>query len=279
MALRREIMSYLGAGAIGGIVGYYTGAQELLGIQSQETVRPVPQEEQPPENQDQPTEEEQSTTPPQSVGGDAAAYYTFEGSGTELIDRSENSHTGRLNNAQRVSGRTGDGLSFELSQQTYSVLGSPGELTPGSDSFTVSLHFQTTNTRTGGGSNKQRVLAIRGSTNERVVFTLLGEEPRAAASLSEGGYDPDDLRQDSNAMIADGEWHHLVLQRDMDDRQIRFYVDDEKVDQTEVTQVNIDPDAPVYLGGQPEYPNPRHYTGKIDRVGIYSQALTPAELP
>jgi len=36
MALRREIISYLGMGAIGGVIGYYAGVKELLGIQSQE---------------------------------------------------------------------------------------------------------------------------------------------------------------------------------------------------------------------------------------------------
>lgn len=36
MTLRREIISYLGMGAIGGVVGYYAGVKELLGIQSQE---------------------------------------------------------------------------------------------------------------------------------------------------------------------------------------------------------------------------------------------------
>lgn len=52
MALRREIMNYLGTGAIGGIVGYYVGAQGLLGIQSEEVVR------RPPEDEDQPPEDE-----------------------------------------------------------------------------------------------------------------------------------------------------------------------------------------------------------------------------
>ena len=34
MSLRREFMNYVGTGAIGGIIGYYVGAQGLLGIQS-----------------------------------------------------------------------------------------------------------------------------------------------------------------------------------------------------------------------------------------------------
>jgi hypothetical protein len=39
MAERRDFMRYIGTGAIGSIVGYYIGAQELLGIQSEEVVR------------------------------------------------------------------------------------------------------------------------------------------------------------------------------------------------------------------------------------------------
>lgn len=52
MALRRELMSYLGTGAIGGMIGYYAGAQGLLGIQSQEVVRDSPENEDPPESPD-----------------------------------------------------------------------------------------------------------------------------------------------------------------------------------------------------------------------------------
>jgi len=55
VTLRRDILSYVGTGAIGGIVGYYVGVKELLGIQSastdvepsgeetEETATPAPQ--------------------------------------------------------------------------------------------------------------------------------------------------------------------------------------------------------------------------------------------
>ena len=53
MALRRELMSYLGTGAIGGIIGYYARAQGLLGIKSAEGTRTPPEDEdQSPENPD-----------------------------------------------------------------------------------------------------------------------------------------------------------------------------------------------------------------------------------
>lgn len=291
MASRREVLSYISAGTMfGGIVGYYIGAQEILGIQSEEVVRvrdseqstgtpsSDPTSETPSEPTPETTSDTTTETPSQPTEGSATAYYSFEGSGSKLIDRSDNNHTGKLNNAQRVSGHTGKGLAFDRSQGTHSILGSSGELTPGSDSFTISLRFQTTNTTGAGNQNKQRLLAIRGGTNERVVLTIKGDEPRATASLSEGGYNPDSVKAESSAMHADGKWHHIVLSRDVEERQIRFYVDGNQVDQTEVTQVTINPDAPVYLGGQPEYANPRYYTGKIDEVGLYSQALTPDEL-
>lgn len=288
MTNRREALSYIATGTLfGGIIGYYTGAQELLGIQSEEVVR-VPDREQPTETpSDPPTETpppvtETPSPPPTETPSQpdvsATAYYTFEGTGERLIDRSENNHNGQLNNAQRISGSTGKGLAFDRDRATYATLGSPSELTPGSGSFTISLRFQTTNTIGAGNQNKQRLLAIRDGSNERVVITIKGEEPRVTASLSEGGYSPDAVGADSNAMHADGEWHHIVLQRDMADRQIRLYVDGNQVDRAEVTQVTINPGAPVYLGAQPEYPNPRYYTGKIDEVGIFRQALTPSEL-
>lgn len=40
MSARREVMNYIGTGAIGAIIGFYVGAKELLGIQSEETVPP-----------------------------------------------------------------------------------------------------------------------------------------------------------------------------------------------------------------------------------------------
>jgi len=45
MTLRRELMNYVGTGAIGGIVGYYAGAKGLLGLQSDKVVRPATEDD------------------------------------------------------------------------------------------------------------------------------------------------------------------------------------------------------------------------------------------
>lgn len=60
MQLRREIMSYVGAGAIGGIAGYYAGATELLGIQSETS--PPEEETETPSSEVQTDEQDQENT-------------------------------------------------------------------------------------------------------------------------------------------------------------------------------------------------------------------------
>lgn len=66
MTNRREALSYIATGTMfGGIIGYYAGAQELLGIQSEEVVR-EPDSEQPTETpSDPPTEASPTETPSQ----------------------------------------------------------------------------------------------------------------------------------------------------------------------------------------------------------------------
>lgn len=59
MALRRELMSYLGTGAIGGIIGYYARAKGLLGLKSEEKVR-TPSEDEESGDDEAPPEDEES---------------------------------------------------------------------------------------------------------------------------------------------------------------------------------------------------------------------------
>jgi hypothetical protein len=44
MTDRRDFMGYIGTGVVGSIIGYYAGAQKLLGIQSEQTPRRNPEE-------------------------------------------------------------------------------------------------------------------------------------------------------------------------------------------------------------------------------------------
>jgi hypothetical protein len=77
MADRRDFIGYLGTGAIGSIVGYYVGAQKLLGIQPQETSK-EPESPSEPES----TPESEQTPEPEPTPEQTAGYvkYDFEDS-------------------------------------------------------------------------------------------------------------------------------------------------------------------------------------------------------
>ncbi|WP_281195273.1 PQQ-binding-like beta-propeller repeat protein [Halorubrum sp. F4] len=69
MSSRREIINYMGAGAIGAAVGFYAGARELLGIQSDETVRQVPEDSSTEDPSAGDTSTEESSTEDASLEG------------------------------------------------------------------------------------------------------------------------------------------------------------------------------------------------------------------
>jgi hypothetical protein len=68
MTDRRDFMGYIGTSAIGSMVGYYVGAQELLGIQSETETPPPETETPPPETETPPPETE---TPPPETASDS----------------------------------------------------------------------------------------------------------------------------------------------------------------------------------------------------------------
>jgi len=201
------------------------------------------------------------------------ASYDFEGSGSTVIDGSGNEHSGTLVRASRISGRDGTVLQFEKTNDEYAELGTADSLDPGSGSYTVSLWFKSSST-----TNKHEVLfAKRGNNNERFRITTrdqgqinfgLKDDPGAGAT-----------RIVTSETYTDATWHHVVAVRDTDQDNLELYVDDELVGSVTDAEDDVDPTGPAFLGGQPEYPNPRYYTGQIDDVKIYEAALTPKEIP
>lgn len=95
MALRREIISYLGTGAIGGIIGYYTGAQHLLGIQSEEVVTVSDSEEPTAESMEEPPENTltETQTPTQPSGKNVFDDFEDQELGWEIISGNSSTFT------------------------------------------------------------------------------------------------------------------------------------------------------------------------------------------
>lgn len=81
-------MNYIGTAAIGAIIGFYAGAQELLGIQSEEEVVQPPAENTPP---DQETEQETPTEDPNTNSDDVPIFEEdFNYTATELAENGWN---------------------------------------------------------------------------------------------------------------------------------------------------------------------------------------------
>jgi hypothetical protein len=126
-------------------------------------------------------------------------------------------------------------------------------------------------------SGKKGILfAKRGGDNERVKIDLKNDgsgEGRVNVDFKDDpGMGHDGIT--STKTYTDGEWHHILVVRDVDTDSIELYVDGEQVGNTTDTQGDINPTGAAYLGAQPEYPNNRYYTGQLDDVRVYKRTVT-----
>jgi hypothetical protein len=268
MSVRREFLSYIGTGAIGSIVGYYIGAQELLGIQSDQIARRNPEEpaEEPTEEPaEEPTEEpaEEPTEEPADMDlPPLMARYTFEGSGSTIEDVTGNGYEGDLQNASRVNGYDGQSLQFERSNQEFATFGSADELDPRDGSIAVEYRFKSSSddgknelvTKRGGDNVFMRTLLRNG----RVQFMLKDTSAVSAGSSA----------VTTEETYNDGEWHHVLAFRDTANGQLRLWVDGTEHNGDD-EQTNINASGSWLVGGNPRYPNPHYTEGMIDNLQIY----------
>ena len=204
------------------------------------------------------------------------AFYDFEGSGTTVEDRTGNGYTGELVGADRVSGRGGQVLEFNRDNQEYARLGQEDTLDPRDGSYTVSLWFKSSTDEGYGPSKKRALFAKRGSGNIRFLIQMLDNGWLNFMVKDDTGLGHDGVPTDDT--FTDGNWHHVVAVRDVDNDELELYVDGELKGTDTDTQGDIDPTGPAYLGAQPEYPHGDYYTGQIDDVKIYDAAVRPSEI-
>ncbi|WP_276302754.1 LamG domain-containing protein [Halorussus lipolyticus] len=201
------------------------------------------------------------------------ANYDFEGTGTTVVDRSGNGHTGEIVRADRVTDHGGTVINFDKSNNSYVRLGQEDTLDPLNGSYTVSFWFKSD----GVSGGNETLFAKRGDSNERFRITLFdngeGEGRLAFRVKDDPSLGNDHVKSDTT--YTNGQWHRVDAVRDTDADQIELYVDYEPIGTAVDHQGDINPTGPAYLGGQPEYPNTRYYTGRIDDVTIYKAAVRP----
>lgn len=189
MALRREILSYMGTGALGVIAGYYIGAQELLGIQSEERVVTSNSGQLNKTQTEEPTEETDTATSsssesiPESIGYlqgltyyDGYIYFIDRG----VVKKYERSSNTVVNSFDLPPDISADGLAFGVNSLWFTDLaeasydGTIVELNPetGEIRSRINISWDPSGLTFGNGS----LWAINITSNEVVEFTPDGEK-------------------------------------------------------------------------------------------------------
>jgi len=201
-----------------------------------------------------------------AVTSDAAAVYDFEGTGDRLVDRTGNGHDGRLGSATRRAGRSGTVL--DVDRGAHATVASADTLVPGDGGYTTAVWFRTDTVPADNYNGRQGLVIKRpGSSAIRWHFILHEDTVQLdARGTDDGG------RVRSAGGYVDGNWHHAAAV--WDGTQMRLYVDGQERATDDVSAGTIDPDSPLYLGAQPEYPRPLYFEGQLDDLVVYPRAIS-----
>ncbi|MEX0931794.1 MAG: LamG domain-containing protein [Candidatus Paceibacterota bacterium] len=198
------------------------------------------------------------------------AHYTFDdGSGTTANDSSGNSNTGTLVNGPTwTSGKVGSGA-IELKSSAYVSM-----TTIPAGSYPVALQAWV---KTATNSNTMVAIGLYRSNNRDHYLELGVSNGTAFASTRNGSSQSTVM----GVSVADGLWHHLVVVFESSTFR-RLYVDGVEVgssaDTVNYPQFITAPSVGAHRRNF-QYQNPGSYfTGIIDDVRIYRQALTASEV-
>lgn len=199
------------------------------------------------------------------------AHWLFDGgTGTEASDASGNGHDAALHGPGWIEGKAGEGLSFDgvndyVDAGTFNVTGEVLTLTAWIKADTFS-HLN---------SRDARIITKSTGTAEQDHYWMLssissGSATRARFRLKTGGT-TGTLIADSGDLVAD-QWIHLAAV--YDGAYMILYRNGVEVGRTAKTGSIDQGSAPVWIGDSPPSSGTRPFSGSIDDVRIYAEALT-----
>ncbi|MHC4797991.1 MAG: Kelch repeat-containing protein [Planctomycetota bacterium] len=168
---------------------------------------------------------------------------------------------------QPLGGKLGGALEF---QGIDDYISTPFVLNPMKGSFSVFAWIK-------GGSSGQVIISQMDTTDGRKI------NPGSAwlgANLSDGRlmtgfcgvyFDP----LESEAVITDGQWHHVGLVYDLDVFHRRLYVDGILVAEDTTAVAGSPSDGGLYIGASKDFEAGSFFSGLIDDVRIYKRAVRP----
>jgi len=216
------------------------------------------------------SDQDDSSGTGETVPPDSAALYTFEGQGDGITDQTGNGHDGQRRQTTRVDARSGRAL--RINRGEYATVAAAESLNPGDQSYTTSLWFRSESVPSGNYNGRQGLL-IKRRESEATRWHLILHEDMVQLDFNDGS---NGGRVRSKSGLTDSEWHQTVAVWDTE--TVTLYVDGQRQEQQAVQVGSIVPRSPIYLGAQPEYPNPLYFDGRIDDVAVYARALSPEEV-
>jgi hypothetical protein len=209
------------------------------------------------------------------------AYWQLdEGAGATAFD-SVGTYDGNLvGSPAYTTGLSGTGLDFSGLGNYVSIPDDPA-LDPGAGDYTMDLWFNTTQgppdwdnwpmlayMKDGTNTGFELFFQLSGDGTTVDVYWKVfesGSSTSAVLDSSVEGVDP-----------IDGQWHHVVAQ--MTSSELILYFDGVEVDRVNHSYTNVNPTAPLELGGGDGGQSYFDYDGLLDEVSVYNSILSASDV-
>lgn len=296
MALRREIMNYVGTGAIGGIIGYYARAQGLLGIKpeggdqtDQSTEEDVGEDE---SSEQQDTEDSEDTEESSLLLRSSLNTSTVTNEASTASDWSLSAYHSPT---PGVSGRFGDAWRFRRNLSEAGpdaiIFETPQEIDfdfSGSHDFSVKAHINP-DSLTGSAPRQQKDHPnpfLFQTYGQYQVSVQLNDEGDGEIGFSiDSSTENEGFYSSTGESIPVGEWTSFVMTWDSSDNEAKLYING-VLELTENTAIPFESKAD---DGQPEISGfgaragredgitedgDKGLDGRLDELQIYDTVLT-----
>jgi hypothetical protein len=217
------------------------------------------------------------------VPSDALGIWKFdEGSGTNALDSSTNSHFGTIQGASYVPGISNYALAFNGSNSYVFVSDSVGGGTSvagldiGVRDWTVAAWIKTT----GSGMVVTKMGWIGGSNPDGWAISVSGNGTLGAA-LHKSNVGTVNIFSGDGKIVNDGQWHHIAVAFNRSANMVR-YVDGiatgTQYSLAALIGQSVDNSMQFRIGARDQTGDEVFFNGLIDDVRVYARVLSPAEI-
>lgn len=211
-----------------------------------------------------------NTTPDGQLDVNLVAFWDFESSNSNIVDKTTNNLSGVINNATTTTGINGSALSFSANQNSCVVVSQNSVLEP-SDNMTISVWVNILSSQT----NSETTI-LRKATHQGEGYNLswCKESDRITWNLD---YQHATLVDNTSNANRTG-WTHIATTTSVSEKKTNLYINGELVDVADISIDKISHSGDLHIGGGQFGNHSCWLTGAIDELQIYDKYLSEAEI-